>query len=214
MAVQQHHSEQKVAETKCKTSGSWINNCINRYHSTQGSMQNTGRPLDLAISGNGYFQVTDGTNTYYSRAGNFYLDVEGNIVNSEGLKLKGDADLIIPQEAQSFSIGADGKVTYVGDTGEPVDVGVIELAIFANPEGLTKEGSNLFQQSRNSGEPQSGVPGDPATGATGTLQSGFLEMSNVDLTEEFTEMIIANAHSKQTLVQLQLPMKFYKKLLT
>lgn len=158
---------------------------------TQGSMQSTGRTLDLAISGNGYFQVTDGTNTYYTRAGNFYLDSAGNIVNSEGLKLKGDADLIIPPTAQSFSIGADGKVTYVDENGQSQDLGVIQLATFANPEGLAKAGKNLFQVSNNSGQPDPAVvPGDATKGA-GTLQSGFLEMSNVDLSEEFTEMIVA-----------------------
>lgn len=159
---------------------------------TQGSMQSTGRTLDLAISGNGYFQVLDGaTNTYYTRAGNFYLDQDGFIVNNEGLKLKGDSDLQIPPEAQSFSIGADGNVTYVDQDGKPQPIGTIQLAIFSNPEGLTKAGKNLFRESENSGVPnQTVAPGDTANGA-GTLQSGFLEMSNVDLSEEFTEMIVA-----------------------
>ncbi len=158
---------------------------------TQGSMQSTGRILDLAISGNGYFQVTDGPNTYYTRAGNFYLDQIGDIVNSEGLRLVGDGGVLnIPVGAQSFSIGADGKVTYVDSTGQPQDAGVIQLATFSNPEGLAKAGNNLFQQSDNSGAAVSGAAGDTTIGA-GTLQSGFLEMSNVDLSEEFTEMIVA-----------------------
>ncbi|MFJ8256843.1 flagellar basal body rod protein FlgG [Peribacillus asahii] len=154
---------------------------------TQGSMQNTGRTLDLAISGNGYFQVMDGDTPYYTRAGNFYLDQAGTIVNSEGLIL-GETAITIPQEAQSFSIGADGKVTYVDAEGELQEAGEIQLVTFANPEGLTKAGSNLFRVSGNSGEPE---PKEPGVDGAGTVQSGFLEMSNVDLSEEFTEMIVA-----------------------
>lgn len=157
---------------------------------TQGSMQNTGRTLDLAISGNGYFQVTDGTNTYYTRAGNFYLDSAGTLVNSEGLKLVGTAAIKdIPATATSLSIGADGNITYIasGDT-TPTNAGQIQLATFPNPEGLTKAGSNLFKESPNSGTITKTTPG---AGGGGTVQSGFLEMSNVDLSEEFTEMIVA-----------------------
>ncbi|WP_017727317.1 flagellar basal body rod protein FlgG [Halalkalibacterium ligniniphilum] len=160
---------------------------------TQGSLQNTNRELDLGISGNGYFQVQDGGTTYYTRAGNFYLDQNGAIVNSNGLFLQGvNGNITIPATAQSFSIGQDGVVRYISgegaNEGELVVADTIELAYFANPEGLTKEGTNLYQVSANSGPAQTATPGN---NGTGVLVAGTLEMSNVDLSEEFTEMIVA-----------------------
>lgn len=162
---------------------------------TQGSMQNTGRTLDLAISGNGYFQVTDGTNIYYTRAGNFYLDSAGVLVNSGGLKLVGISGTAsttnitaIPATATNLSIGADGKINYINAAGTLTSAGQIELATFPNPEGLIKAGNNLFRESPNSGTITQTAPD---SGGGGTIQSSFLEMSNVDLSEEFTEMIVA-----------------------
>ncbi|ARP42214.1 flagellar basal body rod protein FlgG [Geobacillus thermodenitrificans] len=158
---------------------------------TQGSLQTTGRVLDLAISGDGFFIVGDanGNNQMYTRAGNFYLDSEGYIVNANGLYLLGDGGpLKIDSNAKSLSIGADGNVTIVDDTGNLQLVGTIQLAKFANPDGLEKEGNNLFRETVNSGDPQIGVPG---ANGTGKLVSDALEMSNVDLAEEFTEMIVA-----------------------
>ncbi|MDV2885268.1 flagellar basal body rod protein FlgG [Alkalihalophilus pseudofirmus] len=155
---------------------------------TQGSLQNTNRALDLGISGDGFFQVTDGDITFFTRAGNFYLDSEGDIVNSDGLRLVGTGGMNIPTTAQSFSIGADGTISYIDQDGDLETAGVIQLANFANPEGLTKAGENLYLQSTNSGVPDQQTPGN---GGTGTLVAGTLEMSNVDLSEEFTEMIVA-----------------------
>ncbi|GAK10928.1 flagellar basal body rod protein FlgG [Geomicrobium sp. JCM 19039] len=165
---------------------------------TQGALQPTGRELDLGIAGDGYFRVgpqTDATdaNTLYTRAGNFYLDEEGYIVNSNGHYLLGEDGngISIPTDAESFSIGSDGGVYVVGGTGIGEDglAGTIQLATFPNPEGLEKVGGNLYRQSPNSGEP--GDPVTPGEGGSGTLVAGALEMSNVDLSEEFVEMITA-----------------------
>ncbi|MEM1503320.1 flagellar basal body rod protein FlgG [Domibacillus sp. 8LH] len=157
---------------------------------TEGSTQTTGRTLDLAVSGDGFFQVTDGTNTYYTRAGNFYMDENGDLVNSDGLYLVGDGGNInVPTEATSLSIGAGGVVSYIED-GNLVADQTIELAKFPNSSGLIKVGENLYQQSANSGDPVTGVPGDQESGM-GKLVAGALEMSNVDLSEEFSEMIVA-----------------------
>lgn len=160
---------------------------------TQGSLQNTNRELDLGISGDGYFRLGDGgapETISYSRAGNFYLDQNGDVVNADGLYVLNDAGgrINIPPTSQSFSISQTGQVNVINEAGELNNVGTISLAYFANPEGLQKEGSNLYQVTVNSGDAQVAIPG---ANGTGTLVAGTLEMSNVDLSEEFTEMIVA-----------------------
>ncbi|UOE92833.1 flagellar basal body rod protein FlgG [Alkalihalobacillus sp. LMS39] len=168
---------------------------------TQGSLQTTGRQLDLGISGDGFFEVQDGAgNSFYTRAGNFYLDENGSIVNSNGLFLVGmngqsplrlfdpDQDQTI-NDVKSFSIGSDGKINVVNAEGELMEMGQIGLVKFNNPDGLEKSGGNIFIQSANSGDPlPMAIPGEQGAGL---LFSGALEMSNVDLSEEFTEMIVA-----------------------
>jgi flagellar hook protein FlgE len=165
---------------------------------TQGSLQTTGRSLDLAVSGDGYFVLTDsdGDSPTYTRSGNFYLDSGesgsdgGRIVNADGKYLKGEDGIInIPTTAKSFSIGSDGVVSYVDEIGELQEAGQIILAKFPNNGGLEKIGSNEYQMTTNSGEAVEGVPSGE-TGA-GSIVAGALEMSNVDLSEEFTEMIVA-----------------------
>jgi flagellar hook protein FlgE len=161
---------------------------------TQGSLQTTNRPLDLGITGDGFFGVSNGDSTYYTRAGNFYLDRDGAIVNADGLYLQavGGGQIEIPPEAKSFSIGQNGIVTYIdGATNQPVEAGQIGLAKFSNPGALEKAGSNLYLYTLNSndGEPLLIEPASDIDG-TGALVSGALEMSNVDLSEEFTEMIV------------------------
>lgn len=163
---------------------------IDTIHGT-GSLQTTSRVLDLALSGDGYFQVTDGVGTdiSYTRAGNFYLDSNGDIVNAEGMYLVGTTTpMNIPTDSQSMSIGRDGTVTYVDAAGTLQTVDQIQLAKFPNSEGLTKAGSNYFKESPASGAP---VTGNALANGMGSIESGFLEMSNVDLSEEFTEMIVA-----------------------
>ncbi|WP_338452054.1 flagellar basal body rod protein FlgG [Niallia oryzisoli] len=157
---------------------------------TQGSLQTTGRTLDLAISGDGYFVLSDGAITTYTRAGNFYLDTEGNLVDANGKYVQGQGGIInIPLDAKSFSIGSDGTVSYIDSNGSLTTADQISIAKFSNNGGLDKVGSNNYQETTNSGTPSVDVPGG-ANGA-GTLVSGALEMSNVDLSEEFTDMIVA-----------------------
>jgi flagellar hook protein FlgE len=160
---------------------------------TQGSLQTTGRSLDLAISGDGYFILTEGSNLTYTRSGNFYLDSAGQLVNADGkyLKQTGSLDPIeIPVGTKSFSIGSDGKVSCVVEgVDEIVTIGQIAIAKFPNNGGLEKIGSNEYQVTTNSGIPEEDEPGGPF--GAGSIVAGALEMSNVDLSEEFTEMIVA-----------------------
>lgn len=150
-----------------------------------GSPQFTGNTLDLAIAGDGFFVVVDDTGEYYTRVGNFYLDADGDLVDGDGRTVKGDIN--IPEGATSISIGQDGTVNYVLNN-NLVAAGRIEMVAFRNPGGLEKVGGSLYQQSANSGDPEEGFATE---GGIGTIQSGSLEMSNVDLSEEFTEMIVA-----------------------
>ncbi|KOO46606.1 flagellar basal body rod protein FlgG [Priestia koreensis] len=158
---------------------------------TQGSLQTTGRTLDLGISGDGFFTLLDGNGQrYYTRSGNFYLDKGGDVVNSDGLHIldTNGNKINIDPNSQSFSIGADGSVTTVPASTAAVSIG---LTKFPNSEGLEKAGQNLYRASNNSGTPTTTNPVKPGTGGTGSLVAGALEMSNVDLSEEFTDMIVA-----------------------
>ncbi len=163
---------------------------------TQGSLQTTGRALDLGISGDGYFVVQNGSQQFLTRAGNFYLtptsDTESKIVNADGYELLGTDNLPITIEstAKSFSVGADGSVNVVQSDGTSSTVNTIAIAKVSNPAGLEKAGSNLYRTSTNSGALPASFSG-PGTDGAGDLVSGALEMSNVDLSEEFTEMIVA-----------------------
>lgn len=145
-----------------------------------GSLQTTNRVLDLAISGDGFFVVMDkdGKNLKYTRAGNFYMDKNGDLVNAEGKYLKGTAGVInIPTTAQSMSVGKDGSVDYVDEAGVLQKAGQLELAKFPNAGGLSKEGSNYYNETSNSGAPTVGTAG---LKGIGVIASGALEMSNVD----------------------------------
>lgn len=162
---------------------------------TQGSLQTTGRPLDLSLSGDGYFVVGEGTTQYFTRAGNFYLDsgngTDATLVNADGLKVKdvsGTGNLTIPVDAQSFSVASDGTVNYIDATGNVQLAGQIGIAKFANNGGLEKAGNNLYQVTTNSG---AATLTNAGQNGAGEIVAGTLEMSNVDLSEEFTEMIVA-----------------------
>ncbi|MFZ4454159.1 flagellar basal body rod protein FlgG [Salibacterium aidingense] len=162
---------------------------------TQGSLQNTNRELDLGISGDGFFRVQDGDdNVFYTRAGNFYLDEDGTLVNADGYNVldTNDEEITIDLNAQDFSIGANGDVNITDADGNTNDnPPTISLVNFANPGGLQKEGNNLYTESVNSGDADDDNTGAPGENGTGELVAGTLEMSNVDLSEEFTEMITA-----------------------
>ncbi|CEI84293.1 flagellar basal-body rod protein FlgG [Oceanobacillus oncorhynchi subsp. incaldanensis] len=159
---------------------------------TPGSRQTTNNPLDFAIQGDGMFVVQEGDTNYYTRAGNFYLDAGGNIVNANGyyLQAEGGGNLTIPENAESFSVQPDGTVTYTDANENTEEVGRIALAKFSNPAGLEKVGGSLYAATNNAGLVGTGLEGPGANG-TGEIISGALEMSNVDLSEEFTEMITA-----------------------
>jgi len=153
---------------------------------TQGNLQQTGNQLDLAINGQGFFQVQlpDGT-TAYSRDGTFHTDSNGSLVTSNGFALS--PALTIPANAQSVSIGQDGTVTVtVPGQAAPQNLGQIQLASFVNPGGLEAKGDNLYVESAASGTPNTNAPG---TNGLGMLNQGFLETSNVNVVEELVSMI-------------------------
>lgn len=172
----------------------------------QGAIQPTGRPTDLAIDGDGFFTIQTGPNQVaYTRDGSFSLDKNGNLVTSEGYMVLGQNGnpIEIPKEVDvnnvkkkvlSFNISKEGELSYLLDDGTKVPtVGAngqvigpqqtLKIAVFQNPEGLEQLGGNLYVESANSGTPiQNPV--------FGNINQGAIEMSNVDLSEEFTEMIV------------------------
>jgi flagellar basal-body rod protein FlgG len=154
----------------------------------QGDFANTGNSLDLVIEGDGFFQIMtpDGT-IAYTRAGAFKLDSEGRIVNSDGYPL--EPNITIPTDTLSITAGSDGKITVLqaGST-TPSEIGQIELARFINPGGLKADGRNLFTPTAASGDPLLGTPG---TEGFGTINQGFVELSNVNIVEEMVNMIIS-----------------------
>jgi flagellar basal-body rod protein FlgG len=153
---------------------------------SQGSIATTDNSLDLAIEGAGYFQVLlpDGR-TGYTRAGDFSLSAEGTIVTSDGKTLQ--PQIQIPDGASSISIAQDGTVSVqVAGQAEANQVGQIELARFANPAGLQSIGDNLLIETGASGVPQVGAA---ASEGRGSIRSGALEGSNVNVVEELVDMI-------------------------
>jgi flagellar basal-body rod protein FlgG len=153
---------------------------------SQGNLQQTTNNLDLAIKGNGFFQIQqpDGT-TAYTRDGSFQLDANGQIVTNNGYTLL--PGITIPPNAQSLTIGNDGtvSVTLAGNPA-PQSVGQIQLANFVNPAGLDPKGQNLFTETASSGTPNAGAPNANGLGA---LQQGYVETSNVNVVEELVAMI-------------------------
>jgi flagellar basal-body rod protein FlgG len=153
---------------------------------TQGSLQQTGNTLDVAINGDGFFQIEmpDGT-TAYTRDGTFKLTAQGQLVTSSGYPVLGG--VTVPANSRSVTIGTDGVVSVVaGNNPQPQQAGVIELASFVNPAGLEPRGQNLFSQTPASGDPNVGQPG--AEGLGPVLQ-GYLESSNVNVVQELVTMI-------------------------
>lgn len=153
---------------------------------TQGSIQVTNKPLDMAIDGHGFFQILmpDGT-TAYSRNGEFQLNSDGQIVNADGLPLQ--PAITIPQNAQTVTISKDGIVSaQVSGQTAPQQIGQIQLADFINPSGLQAIGSNLYLETAASGSPQQG---QPANSGFGSIDQDSLESSNVDVVQEMVNMI-------------------------
>jgi flagellar basal-body rod protein FlgG len=155
----------------------------------QGAFLDTGNSLDVAIVGNGFFQVqdTDG-GTVYTRAGNFSINRDGALVlGSAAVGRLLQPAINIPEGARDVSISMDGEVQYMlaGDN-EPQIAGQLELATFINPEGLIKRGENLFAESGASGTPQATIPGEEGAGL---LRAGMLEASNVNPVRELIDLI-------------------------
>ncbi|MGQ9755967.1 MAG: flagellar hook-basal body complex protein, partial [Desulfotomaculales bacterium] len=163
---------------------------IDNIH-TQGPLQTTGRVLDLAIEGNGFFVVKDeADNIYYTRDGTFYLDGSNRLVNAQGYQLLDNNNQPIAfdnsKTVATISVGIDGKisVTYTGGSNNQGSEPIIGICTFKNVESLRRAGSNLWGVSSMT-EPQNPTPAAPKDAGC-IIRSGYLEMSNVDLAQEFT----------------------------
>ena len=156
-----------------------------RIH-TQGSLQQTGNALDVAIQGEGFFQIQmpDGT-TAYTRDGAFQLDNQGQIVTASGYPL--NPAIIIPEDTVSITIGKDGTVSVLqGGQSAPSQVGTIQIASFVNVGGLQSAGENLYLETASSGTP---TPNTPGSNGVGVLNQNYVEGSNVNVAEELVQMI-------------------------
>ncbi|MBE7541765.1 MAG: flagellar basal-body rod protein FlgG [Bryobacteraceae bacterium] len=155
----------------------------------QGSFSATSNPLDLVIEGRGFFQVRRPTGEIaFTRAGQFHLDRDGNLVTMDGNPL--EPQITLPPEAQNVAIAADGTVSY-SLPGQPNTqlAGQIQLANFANPAGLNSIGRNMYLTTDASGEPTVGIPGGQE--GLGALLQGYVEQSNVSVVEEFINLIVS-----------------------
>jgi flagellar basal-body rod protein FlgG len=153
-------------------------------------LENTARPLDVAIEGDGFFQITipGDSQPRYTRDGALQLNSSGQMVNSDGFQVQ--PSITFPPDTISISIGVDGQVTVTtaGSPTTPTTLGVIQLVRFTNPAGLSSEGSNLYKETAASGAPQVGTP---ALNGFGSLRQGFLERSNVEVVSELVSLILA-----------------------
>ncbi len=172
---------------------------------SQGTTEQTNNPLNLLIEGDGFFQVrrTDG-GVGYTRDGSFYVSAEGALVNTDGLYL--EPQIFLPDDIRQLVISPDGVVAATfSDGGAPEELGQIEVARFLNPAGLESSGRNTFSSTVASGQPFVGTPG---TDGLGSVLSGFLEGSNVEVVEEMVSLITAqrayeiNSKSIQTADQM------------
>jgi flagellar basal-body rod protein FlgG len=153
---------------------------------SQGDYQNTGNPLDLAIEGDGFFQVETGDGELaYTRAGTFKLDREGRMVTSNGYVLQ--PEFMVPLDTQSLVVSPDGHVSALSAGGEELVGADIPLFTFINPAGLRSLGRNIYMATEASGEAEQGIPGE---NNVGTVAQGFLEMSNVQIVDEMVNMIM------------------------
>ncbi|MCX6074337.1 MAG: flagellar basal-body rod protein FlgG [Campylobacterales bacterium] len=158
---------------------------INKIFS-EGSLKQTDNPLDLAITGKGFIkmQLPNGTEVY-SRNGSLKIDQNGTLVNSDGYTVI--PEVVIPTDATNITIGTDGIVSVtVSGQAQATQVGQISLTNFINPAGLHAMGDNLFVETDSSGQPVEGTPGD---NGLGSIRQGFVELSNVQLVVELTDLI-------------------------
>jgi flagellar basal-body rod protein FlgG len=153
---------------------------------SQGSLQQSNNNLDVAIQGNGFFQLTmpDGT-IGYTRDGAFQLDNAGRLVSSSGLLVSGG--ITVPANASNFTVAQNGTVTVtVPGSTAPQTIGTITTASFINPAGLEPKGQNIYSETAASGQPNAGTPN---SNGLGSLMQGFVETSNVNVVQELVSMI-------------------------
>ncbi|HEY0820909.1 MAG TPA: flagellar basal-body rod protein FlgG [Rhizobacter sp.] len=153
---------------------------------SQGNLQQSSNPLDVAVRGAGFFEVQmpDGS-TGYTRDGSFQVNAQGQLVTNNGYLVQ--PGITVPQNALSVSIAADGTVTAsIPNQTQPQTLGTLQLVNFVNPAGLDPKGQNLYAETAASGTPTAGTPGENGLGA---LQQGFVETSNVNVVEELIGMI-------------------------
>lgn len=153
---------------------------------SQGNLQQTSNNLDVAIKGNGFFQIQmpDGT-TAYTRDGSFQVDANGQLVTNNGYPVQ--PGITVPANAQSITIAADGTVNVaLPGQAAPTSIGQIQLASFVNPAGLEPRGQNLYAETAASGTANTGAP---TSNGLGSVQQGYVETSNVNVVEELVSMI-------------------------
>lgn len=153
---------------------------------TQGNLQQTGNDKDVAINGDGFFQVLlpDGS-TAYTRDGSFHVDSQGQLVTSSGFAVQ--PAITVPANAQSLSVGRDGTVSITQpDSAQSVQIGSLQLATFINPVGLLAKGENMYMETAASGTANTNAPG---SNGAGLLSQGYVETSNVNVVEELVNMI-------------------------
>jgi len=151
---------------------------------SQGDYKQTDNVFDWAIEGDGFYQLDNNGLTVYTRSGNFKVDRDGSVCNSEGLKLV--PEITVPADTVNFTVDSGGTWTAADSDGTTLSSGRIELAKFLNPAGLTSIGRNLYEPSEGSGE---AVTGNPGEDGFGTVSQHFLEMSNVNVIDEMVNMI-------------------------
>jgi flagellar basal-body rod protein FlgG len=153
---------------------------------SQGNLEVTEQPLDMAVNGRGFMQILmpDGQ-IAYTRDGQFQLNSDGDIVNPDGYTL--EPNINVPENATTVTIGKDGTVSAItDDQSAPQNLGQITLVDFINPQGLQAIGNNLFKATNASGDPNEGEPG---LAGLGSLEQGMVESSNVEVVEELVNMI-------------------------
>ncbi len=153
---------------------------------TQGNIENTGKSLDIAIDGKGFFPVLlPGGTQAYTRDGSFMISDQGQMVTASGYELQ--PGITLPDDTQTVTIGTDGIVSVqLPNQASPINIGTLQISSFVNPTGLQPIGENLYIESAASGSAQEGTPGDSGLGR---LRQGSLESSNVNIVEEMVSMI-------------------------
>lgn len=184
-----------VSQTQLSPTGLQIGNGVRvvatNKHFAQGTIEQTGNPLDIAIEGDGFFQVRlPSGELRYSRAGNFRIDNSGQLVNADGYLLDPPVTVNQGLDISKITISVDGQVQGVqsGSSEIPVTLGQVQLYSFLNPAGLSSEGSNLFAETPASGAATQGIAGSPGYGM---IRQSSLESSNVEVVTELISLISA-----------------------